>query len=644
MKVKWMVILISFFCLGMAEAQQPFECKGQYYLSLTRSNARTSGLYEVKIAQDGSAVYLDTISASIGLVMNAMGYCITDNLIYGVDPSTAMLRKVGQDGVAVDLGIPTGIPQGILYYAGDVTPDGRYLILIGLSSRPQIVKVDLQDPAYQCSFVPLQTNSVSILDVAFDPYTGILYGHDSRMKRLVTIDPDTGEINTNFIQQPNVDQLGALFFDSFGNLFGYGAYETLTQDKFVAVNKITGEITLLGQGPVSSGQDGCACPYTIELQKIVTPDTTFTCTEVVYSFVLSNLSGALRSDIYFEDLMPEVFTIRGILNNPFGGQIEITKHGIRIENMDVDVGIDTLKILVAIDENAKGLYKNQATLGGLPNSLGSFTVSDYPKTFIEKDSTPIFVIPVDLSVLDEQPIACFGDSIQVDLSFLNDNLRWSDGDTSLVKWLESPSKYELEISNVCGTTNYQIEVLSYALDVNILEDTVKIELGQSAYFISAVISDHPDLNYRWYSLTDNPDVSCQDCPNTSVMARVDGYYYLSVTDKFGCTNLDSVYVRVVWSSDVFAPNIISSNGDGRNDIFFLSGNPLAGMGKFLAIYDRWGNKVFETSNFELNNPTFGWDGMFLGRPAVNGVYTWVAEIKYIDHSTRVLSGDLTLVR
>ena len=94
----------------IANGQTPFTCKGQYYLSLTKNGSQSSGLYEVKIPTSASQIYLDTISTSIGLVLNGMGYRITDNLIYGIDPNTAHLRKIGRDGVAIDLGLPKGIP------------------------------------------------------------------------------------------------------------------------------------------------------------------------------------------------------------------------------------------------------------------------------------------------------------------------------------------------------------------------------------------------------------------------------------------------------------------------------------------------------------------------------------------------------
>jgi hypothetical protein len=111
----YLVLILCCLSVQIASSQLPFTCKGQYYLSLTRGGSSSSGLYEVKISDNGNNIYLDTISPGIGLVLNAMGYRITDNFIYGMDPNSARLRRIGSDGIAEDLGLPKGIPPDPLY-------------------------------------------------------------------------------------------------------------------------------------------------------------------------------------------------------------------------------------------------------------------------------------------------------------------------------------------------------------------------------------------------------------------------------------------------------------------------------------------------------------------------------------------------
>jgi gliding motility-associated-like protein len=643
MKVVSFIFCLTFLFINL-NAQIPFECKGQYYLSLTRSGASSSGLYEVKINPDGTRIILDTISPSIGLVLNAMGYRITDNFIYGMDPNTARLRKIGKDGVATDLGRPKDIPTDRVYFAGDVTPDGKYLILIGLGGSPaQIVKVDLESPDYQCTFVSLKT-TVSIVDVAFDPFSGQMYGHDLANKRLVIINPDDGTVNTNFVRQPQVDQLGALFFDSFGNLFGYGAYGTLIQDKFVAVDKKTGEIRLLASGPLSSGQDGCACPYTLELQKTVFPDTTYPCTEVLYSFIVSNGSGQTRSGIVLEDIMPNDFKIKGVNRNPYGGKVEIGNNKLKISEMIVPAGIDTIKVWVEIGENALGKYNNQAILSGLPPALGSFTFSDNPSTFIEKDSTPVFIQPLDISFIEETYQTCENDSVFIDAELYGVQISWSDSVTSSKRWLSSPGNYTLTAKTGCDQKVLDIKITSDLLAVDIKEDTLFIKLGETAFFNASVLNIDEKYEVIWSQTQNNPSVSCDNCLNNSTIPLFDGYYIITVINAEGCVVKDSVYIRVKKDRNLYYPNIISSNNDGKNDRFFLTGDPKVGNGVFLRIYDRWGNKVYDSENFTLSNPDNGWDGTFKGQAVVAGVYTWIAQVKFIDGFVLVKTGDLTILK
>lgn len=643
-QMRLQVLFTGFLTILMmsSAAQIPFNCRGQYYLSLTKDGVVSSGLYEVKISNDGKNIYLDTISPSIGLVLNGMGYRITDNFIYGIDPQTARLRKIGMDGVAVDLGIPKGIPLDRLYYAGDVTPDGRYLLLIGLGGNPQqIVKVDLTDPQYSTSFVGLKNNNIGIVDIAFDPFSGIMYGHDLINQRLVTIDPENGNVNSNFARQPQVDQLGALFFDSFGNLYGYGAYSTFEQNKFVSINKVTGQIQLLAEGPLSTGQDGCACPYTIELQKTVEPAMTFPCTKVIYNFIVSNASGTTRSGISLSDQLPEGLRALRVVVNPFGGNDSMTENTLTIHNMTVPIGVDTIKVLVEVGEVPIGFYKNQAVLAGLPQALGSFSLSDDPRTFIEKDSTILQVIPLDLSHFDETYAICEGDSVLVDATVYGLTYLWEDGDTNPKKWLHAHN-YQLKASSTCQQTVVHYIINPYSLHANIIEDTIYLQLGDYTNLHGEYSSNNQVVQVQWMAIG-NENPICANCTTITVRPLYDGYYVFEVVNEVGCIRKDTVYVKVQKDRNIFAPNIISANNDGTNDVFSLVGRPEVASVKHLKIYDRWGNLVCEKNNYQLD-ASQGWDGTFLGREVVPGVYTWVASVVFIDGYELKMQGDVTVIR
>lgn len=638
------LLLLSVAFTG--NAQEPFVCKGQYFLSLTPPNSPGSGLYEVKIDQNTQAVVFVPISNNVGVKLNAMGYRSTDNFIYGMDPQTAVLSRIDSEGQAQVLGIPRGIPMGgRLYFAGDVTPDGRYLILMGVTtSNLEIVKVDLDHPEYQVSIVPLQNRTTAIFDIAFDPFTGELYGHDSRSRRLVKINHETGAIDTNFPPQPQVDQLGALFFDSFGNLYGYGAFGTLDQDKFVAINKRTGEIRLLRQGPNSVGQDGCSCPYTLQLQKTVSTDVALPCTEVVYSFIITNASGATRDGIRLFDQMPGEFVVRNVLSNPFGGTVSIEGNILSISNMSVHVGTDTVRVLVEIGSDARGLYRNQAVLSGLPVQLGGFTLSDNPKTLVEGDSTDIFIEDFDLSFIRSEYQICQGDSVFIDALKYGIRYEWFDGDRSPGKWFKKPGIYTLRAQSLCEEIFLTISITSELLSVDILQDDITIDLGDSLRLDSRVINVNDNYTLKWTDDPKGPTLSCLDCPNPMVKPLNSFTYRLLVTNEDGCTDEDILNIRVNKIRELYTPNIIRTGSISGNDRFFIAGNSKISRGKSLNIYDRWGNNVYSSSNFNLNEKSIGWNGAFNGRPVVPGVYAWIAELEYIDGYIQIETGDVTVIR
>ena len=70
---------------------------------------------------------------------------------------------------------------------------------------------------------------------------------------------------------------------------------------------------------------------------------------------------------------------------------------------------------------------------------------------------------------------------------------------------------------------------------------------------------------------------------------------LSVETDQGCQS--SVTHVVYIEADLIFPNIITPNGDGKNDVFAIKNmNPL--LPNVLSIYDRWGKKVYEKVNYQ----------------------------------------------
>ena len=88
---------------------------------------------------------------------------------------------------------------------------------------------------------------------------------------------------------------------------------------------------------------------------------------------------------------------------------------------------------------------------------------------------------------------------------------------------------------------------------------------------------------------------------------------LVVESVYGCrdTAIETIYVQDEYT--LFAPTAFTPDNDGTNDIFYLQGNGIDTNSFNMIIYDRWGEKIYETTNYSIDDPKkYGWDGTVKG--------------------------------
>jgi len=127
----------------------------------------------------------------------------------------------------------------------------------------------------------------------------------------------------------------------------------------------------------------------------------------------------------------------------------------------------------------------------------------------------------------------------------------------------------------------------------------------------------------------------------SVTIDAPGQYWLQVSTAAGCTARDTVLINgMACPLGIFFPGAFTPNNDGHNDVYKPS--VYAVLDKFyMAIYDRWGVKVFETTD-----PYRGWDGKFNGQPQKEDTFVWYAQYRLrSEHGKEtVKKGTFVLVR
>ena len=120
-------------------------------------------------------------------------------------------------------------------------------------------------------------------------------------------------------------------------------------------------------------------------------------------------------------------------------------------------------------------------------------------------------------------------------------------------------------------------------------------------------------------------------------------YEVQVEDTSGCKATDRILVMVNKKTRVYIPNIINHRSDTYNNVLTVFAGPEVTNVRFLKVYDRWGECLYEGLDLPTNDPQFGWPGTYRGKNVLPGVYIYVTEVQYFDGSTEVFSGDVTVV-
>jgi len=120
-------------------------------------------------------------------------------------------------------------------------------------------------------------------------------------------------------------------------------------------------------------------------------------------------------------------------------------------------------------------------------------------------------------------------------------------------------------------------------------------------------------------------------------------FYEVTYDHGNCISRDELNIFVISPEDVDCSNLLlptafSPNGDALNDEYFISNAFVVDAIDRFEIYDRWGLKLFETTD-----KNEAWDGRFRGKMMPPATYVYKIEYTCKDESFRN-TGSFNLLR
>jgi gliding motility-associated-like protein len=182
--------------------------------------------------------------------------------------------------------------------------------------------------------------------------------------------------------------------------------------------------------------------------------------------------------------------------------------------------------------------------------------------------------------------------------------------------------YTLEVT-VTDSCNYQ---KSATQQIYVLPNTLNITITDSAFYCgntpftlhSISSGGYPNYTFNWYLSPDNNNSLSSSDSLSYITPATEGIYTFEVVKKDSCGNERSDFqqISVLPPCEITIPNVITPNGDGANEFFKILNSyyhPNIGV----TIFDRWGNKIYESSDYQNDWKAEGLD---------DGTYFYVVDV------------------
>lgn len=279
--------------------------------------------------------------------------------------------------------------------------------------------------------------------------------------------------------------------------------------------------------------------------------------------------------------------------------------------------------------------------GSGPTTSYTLSVST-PAGCVGQDNITLTVWPVDFAaVTPAYKGICPGDSILYNVTGPN---------ITGYTWEPSFNLTDATISNpICYPTSSTIYTI-YANDIHNCTDTLVAEIfvAQSAVLYAGpdftlypgdVYTFNPNTNCTNFTWTPSTYLSATNIANPEVSnASVSQQYIVTGTTDYNCVVRDTVEMTASAVSLINLPNAFNpASKDGKNT-FSVDKLGLAKINDF-SIYNRWGNKVFQT--VDINT---GWDGTYLNADQPMGTYIYTIDAVTSDGKKFIKTGNVTLIR
>ena len=353
-----------------------------------------------------------------------------------------------------------------------------------------------------------------------------------------------------------------------------------------------------------------------------------------YFLTISDASGCSRTDsVYLSE--PTAFSLSGIVTDANCGNPDGTA------NLNVSGGTSPYSYLWN-----DGSAQTTMTATGLVSGSYTIVLTDSMGCM---DSTTLSVGDVLLiATINPDTAFCQGPSMQLTAGG-GSVYAWSTGETTSVITVNpvATTTYSVVVSAPsCPADTAEVTITVYIPpNIQVSPDTAIVG-GETIQLVASGAS-----TYIWSPIV---GLSCEDCSSPEASPIETTTYLVVGTDNFGCMDTASITITVMnFKNIVYLPNVFSPvDQNGDNKMLQVFGSNIDELS--LVIYDRWGEKVYESTNvteaFRIDGKCCvygdGWDGTWKnnGTKVNVATFAYILRGKFKDGEEFEKQGNITLIK
>jgi gliding motility-associated-like protein len=533
---------------------------------------------------------------SLTVDKNGILYVATGNQLYKIDPIAHILTKIGN--------LPYLSSGDLVFYKDELY----------LASSGGILKVNLADPAQSINVIPNAGNTYGLASVPYSSTENKVYAlRDQDI--IVELDLDN-------------------------NVVVRSIYDT----KFVAFDAASVvEDGSVAKVQIDSIRRYADCPFTGK----------GTIEVICYNALIDytyELNGITNTTGVFTGLDPGTFHIK-VKSNLEVKDTVITVPGFLLEKPTVSVvTIDKLcelpgQIILSSTTLNNSLYtiEYNSLNYGINHTYSNLKAGNHRFLVLNKAGCAVDTINVVLNKCEIQPDGA--DVLQDCNSIFKANVR--------VRTKPHIDVYTYKMGNTINQNGVfdGLEKGTYRVTITSADDTTEMDVIVPDYEALAPVISNKTTNaickttgsVKFNMVGDATGYTIKldgiAYPFLHEFKLYEGAYSFTVIKPSVCLlNLYPVTLTTESCGDLVFPNTFTPNNDGINDVF-LPGQDGTGVNFKWKIFTRYGMPVFNSEN-----PHYGWNGEYNGKPATTGVYYWVATYLSKEGKSVTKSGSVTLVR